>query len=186
MVQIFISKEKVDQYVYLCQKFGWRLYYKIKDLEYLGRRKGHKSALEYLKKYTNDPHSIIYEKNFQKLFEQHKNKWKEINKKEVKENPIINLVDFVQGRVVFFPGFFEDTQAHFYNLASEKSRKEYEKKRDKIIDEMINDWIEKEGYEKLIDDKKNMPLIKLLRRIKKGQKDREKHVKRVQKTESKK
>lgn len=172
MIQILIPRDKVDAYVYMSREHGQYLRKKIYSLEYDKKEKKHKGILGYVKRYTTDPFSIIYEDEYNDLIKKHSEEgWKKAYKMKLKkEKPEKSLINYVQARIVLLPGFFDDAVVQVYNLASEKSKKEYEKKRDKVIDAMMSEWVAKEGYEKLKKDKKNMPLVQFLRSIKWGEK----------------
>ncbi|MFC1842515.1 hypothetical protein ACFLYU_02560, partial [Candidatus Dependentiae bacterium] len=157
MLQILIPKEKVDQFVYLSRAFGTpfgNVYATVNK-----KLVGLDGTSAYLNAYTNL--NIPFTQESQVIFGS-KSKY-----------GILSLINTVQGRIVFLPGFLDPKNGikiFQYNFATKENREKYKKEFRKIIDEMISEWIETGGFENVKKSKENMPLIKLLRQMKKGEK----------------
>ena len=189
MLQIFIPKNKVNQFVYLCtyqygEPLATELVYPNKtalsNLEnnitpnkknfvslygFNEEEQRHDLISPYLEKYTTFPFCLIEKTLLNTCLEFLKNK-------NVLRFYAKNTINDLQGRIIFFSDFFNPEnkiKIFRYNFVEEKNRQIYKKELVKTINEMMKEWIISEKYENLAKDEKNIPLIKLLRVIKTGE-----------------
>jgi len=180
IIQIFIPKDKVDKFVYISGRMGIPIMPKINWVSYDERLGYHTKTSDFLDLYLNDPSFLILEKDLPYL--------EKVD--NVSDYSLLSkiysfeVMNEHQGRIVSLPGFFDQengVQTVRYNFVSEANKKAYRKEFREIVEKMMRDWIVYKRYrEALGDDVENKRLVRLLDFIKRGQKEREEQVKRVQ------
>jgi len=137
LLQIFIPKGKIDQFVYLSRVGGNKYNQKIFGI------KNNDAVAEFFEKYVSNPWALETNWLAPKYF-----------------------INNIQGRIVFMPHFYAPqtgVKIFRYNFVKRKKRAIYKKKFEQLIDQMMNDWIITGGYKKLKDDAVNQKLLRLLK-----------------------
>ena len=170
LLQIFIPKEKVDDFVYLCTKFGKPCGKHNCGPKFYDKKTNIPMTISrYLYEYTNNPRSLGRPFHKSYMCGQFLTQLKD--KSELYKN-----INCLQGRILFFPAFFSPdsgVKIFQYNFVSEENKKEYKQGLQKIINQMMNEWVKSGAYKRLSqEDKRNLPLVRLLEYWEKGQAER--------------
>lgn len=162
MLQIFIPKINVDKFAYLSAAGGRPIESKIVGFDYDAEKKRNVSLAQFLEKYISDPCSL-------KIDGQPSPAEWFIPFDAVKQPK--DIMNFFQARIVFMPDFYDKSSGIKivkYNFASKHEKKKYKRELDKIINQMMGQWLDQKGYEKVAENDGNRKFLRLVKYINSG------------------
>ena len=133
IMQILIPKDIVYMYIYLAMPFGTPYRNRVQKFESDSVNSDIKTS-EFIERYIHNPFSLV----------------------DLKEPAKKRLMSIMQGRIVFFPEFFEKnsgikiiTHQLLGRKAYEKKEKLYKQEVANIVAKMFREWFAKKGYTKV-------------------------------------
>lgn len=153
LLQILIPKDLVDNFVYLAVPGGAPIRDKIDGIDYDTSNMRNKYISQFLDKYINNASSI-------KMLDRYSGNFSSA--------PVIDILDKVQGRIVFMPQFYDRAsriKIFRFNFIKPENIKKYKQEVDKIVSDMILEWVNNKNYDKIRQEDIIIAFSRLLKYI---------------------